>query len=110
MRNCISCGAIQQESVCKACRSVRNRKRDMQRGKRAYDADYKRLRKLILANNPQCAYCGSPATTADHVIAVANGGTSTLDNLVPACKPCNESRGQALAQSRKSIRTNNRDY
>jgi 5-methylcytosine-specific restriction endonuclease McrA len=40
----------------------------------------------------RCAYCCSPATTADHFVAVARGGPNTIDNIVPACLPCNMSK------------------
>jgi 5-methylcytosine-specific restriction endonuclease McrA len=32
------------------------------------------------------------ATTVDHIIPVAKGGTDDLDNLVAACKRCNFSK------------------
>ncbi|KKE99121.1 HNH endonuclease [Mycolicibacterium obuense] len=41
-----------------------------------------------------CAYCG--ATTAslqrDCVMAISRGGRYTVDNVVPACGPCNASK------------------
>lgn len=40
-----------------------------------------------------CVYCGDPATTVDHVIPQAKGGTDDLENLRPACLPCNTSKG-----------------
>ena len=36
-----------------------------------------------------CAYCGDEANTVDHVIALNNGGTDDINNLVAACKACN---------------------
>ena len=36
--------------------------------------------------------CTRVATTKDHVIPVAHGGTDDLDNLVPACRHCNSKR------------------
>ncbi|MDP9238633.1 MAG: HNH endonuclease [Chloroflexota bacterium] len=46
----------------------------------------------------RCAYCLRVLTTFhwDHVIPVARGGGSTQDNLVPACPPCNLSKGTHL--------------
>lgn len=45
----------------------------------------------------ECWYCGSeinPFTFhIDHVVPVAKGGTHHLDNLVPACRPCNMTKG-----------------
>ena len=34
----------------------------------------------------------------DHVLAVANGGTDELDNLVVACAACNISKGDRLVE------------
>lgn len=45
----------------------------------------------------RCVYCGASAKdarlTVDHRIAVANGGTDALDNLVTACEECNLGKG-----------------
>lgn len=39
-----------------------------------------------------CAYCGSPATTWDHVLPVKRGGETLPWNIVPACSSCNSSK------------------
>lgn len=40
-----------------------------------------------------CVYCGATPPNVllqvDHVVAVANGGSNGIDNLVTACQPCN---------------------
>jgi 5-methylcytosine-specific restriction endonuclease McrA len=59
----------------------------------AQDGEYLRNRALVLTDDPTCHWCPRPATTADHLVAVAAGGSNQLSNLVPACKPCNSSRG-----------------
>ena len=43
--------------------------------------------------DPSCVYCGDPAVEIDHVVPVVKGGTHELSNLVPACRPCNRSKG-----------------
>jgi 5-methylcytosine-specific restriction endonuclease McrA len=47
----------------------------------------------------RCTYCGAGPSndrlTVDHVIAVANGGTDDLSNLVTACQTCNIGKGAA---------------
>jgi hypothetical protein len=49
------------------------------------DPEYRRNREKILASKPLCHWCGqAPATTADHLRAVAEGGGHELENLVPA--------------------------
>src|SRR4051812_15410387 len=43
-----------------------------------------------------CRYCGAQppdvVLVVDHVIPVALGGPSTLDNLITACEPCNQGK------------------
>lgn len=58
-----------------------------------HQAEYLRNREIVLASGDPCFWCGAEATTADHVIAVADGSGSNLGNLVPACAPCNSRRG-----------------
>ena len=44
-----------------------------------------------------CQYCGSRASlTVDHVIPRSKGGTSTWDNIVASCAPCNRRKGDLL--------------
>ncbi len=40
----------------------------------------------------RCAYCGGPAETADHVVALKRGGSNWPANIRPACKSCNSSK------------------
>ena len=40
----------------------------------------------------ECAYCSDPFESLDHVVAFANGGANTAENVVPACMPCNQSK------------------
>lgn len=39
-----------------------------------------------------CLYCDNPAEHADHFIPLARGGLHCVENLVPACAPCNRSK------------------
>jgi superfamily II DNA or RNA helicase len=47
--------------------------------------------------NHTCSACGAEVTAenaqADHVIAYANGGSTTLDNAQLLCRDCNQSKG-----------------
>ncbi|MFI2188009.1 HNH endonuclease [Streptomyces sioyaensis] len=40
-----------------------------------------------------CAYCGAHATHLDHVTPLSKGGADVESNIVPACAPCNLSKG-----------------
>lgn len=43
-----------------------------------------------------CHYCGkkfkAAELTMDHIVPVARGGKSAKGNVVPACRPCNQSK------------------
>ena len=44
-----------------------------------------------------CQYCGATPPgvllQVDHILAVAEGGSHTMDNFVTACQPCNAGKG-----------------
>lgn len=45
-----------------------------------------------------CAYCGKTMRkgerlTKDHLVPLSEGGTWALDNIIPSCRACNESKG-----------------
>lgn len=42
----------------------------------------------------QCVYCGEKRRLSrDHDIPLARGGSNSIDNIVPACGPCNSAKG-----------------
>lgn len=44
-----------------------------------------------------CIYCGSrERITIDHYVARSLGGDGRMENLVPACEPCNNAKGNLL--------------
>ena len=44
-----------------------------------------------------CQYCGARSNlTVDHVVPRCKGGTSSSDNIVASCAPCNRRKGDAL--------------
>lgn len=44
--------------------------------------------------NGRCSYCQSNrAEIIDHVMPTSRGGGTTLENVRPACEPCNLSKG-----------------
>lgn len=52
-----------------------------------------------------CHHCGKKFSktdlTMDHLIPVARGGKSSKNNVVPSCRPCNQTRGHKLDVERK---------
>ena len=56
-------------------------------------------RKNIIARDEYiCQYCGVSKTplTIDHITPKGKGGGDTWENLVAACKPCNQKKGDRL--------------
>lgn len=48
---------------------------------------------VITRDEGRCGYCGSHATTVDHVLPRSRGGKNTWRNTVAACGPCNQRKG-----------------
>jgi hypothetical protein len=53
-------------------------------------------------------YCGEVATQVDHIIELAIGGTNTLDNLQPLCKPCHTAKTVSFNKKRRKPSNGNR--
>lgn len=55
---------------------------------------------VFLRDDFTCRYCGARGVRleADHVIPVARGGTTCMENLATACFPCNRSKGSKLLE------------
>ena len=51
-----------------------------------------------------CAYCGkaSQRLTIDHVIPLSQGGPHVVQNIVPACKPCNSGKKDRAAPTHQT--------
>lgn len=70
------------------------------RQERGYDAAYERARAQCIRDQPWCSVpeCMHPGSidnplTADHVISLADGGSSELSNLRTMCRFHNSQRG-----------------
>lgn len=49
---------------------------------------------LMEKNGHKCAYCGAAKKlTRDHKIPLSRGGRDDIENIAPACKSCNSSKG-----------------
>lgn len=72
-------------------------KYDTKKGYRVSTSRYNTKFAVLKERGPKCWYCNSDeATTVDHFIPASKGGGSGLDNLVPACKWCNENKGASM--------------
>jgi hypothetical protein len=61
----------------------------------------KKLRFDVLERDGfRCRYCGAEpddgALHVDHIIPVAEGGATTIDNLITSCEPCNSGKGRRI--------------
>jgi 5-methylcytosine-specific restriction endonuclease McrA len=46
----------------------------------------------VFERDRTCRTCGDEATDVDHVLPVAHGGQTTLDNLQALCRPCHTAK------------------
>lgn len=53
---------------------------------------------LLDAYGHTCAYCGvkDSKLTQDHVVPLSRGGSNYIENILPACFPCNRSKRDKL--------------
>lgn len=50
-------------------------------------------RGVLVRDRYRCAYCSQTANTIDHVVPRSRGGDHSWMNLVAACAPCNNRKG-----------------
>jgi 5-methylcytosine-specific restriction protein A len=56
---------------------------------RGYDAEWARLRKQVLAEEPTCRICGEPSTDAHHIVPIAQGGDRLdRETIAALCHTC----------------------
>ena len=97
-RPCLDCGVlIPSGSRCTRCRSRWETDHRGTTSQRGYGSTWQKTSKRIIARDkgecqPRLPVCTGTATTADHVVAKANGGTDDDENLVAACLRCNSSK------------------
>lgn len=94
MRPCLEpgCPTLTDRTRCTAHERDRDRRR--QAARPGYGGDYPRNRSQVLAGDPPCYApgCAAPATTADHIVPLRDGGSHALHNLRPSCPRHNSGR------------------
>lgn len=66
---------------------------------------YKTNRLICLTRDKwRCHWCGGQANTADHLTALAHGGSHALENLVASCRACNSRGGAKITNEVKAGR------
>ena len=63
--------------------------------------------RVLRKHNFRCSYCGISASEAkleiDHIISLATNGKNVESNYTTACRPCNQSKGTQIMESRNGI-------
>jgi 5-methylcytosine-specific restriction endonuclease McrA len=78
-----------------------------------YDLPWTTLRPIIAEDvksktGGHCYYCGEVLDgefDVDHMHPVSKGGTSHIDNLVPSCKGCNQSKHSLTIEGFRRFKT-----
>jgi 5-methylcytosine-specific restriction protein A len=68
------------------------------RQQRGYDAAWSKLARDAIAQQAWCSDCGTPGNgrnplTGDHLVPLARGGLSVIENIVVRCRRCNSRKG-----------------
>lgn len=58
-------------------------------------------RGVLRRDGHRCAYCGSSASTIDHVLPRSRGGEDSWENLVACCLRCNNVKGDRTPHEMK---------
>ena len=95
---------------CKVCYNIRRRENSTRkkhtdfigsmkrRGETSVVYTHQQWKEAVIYFEGTCAYCGrtmrkGERLTRDHLEPVKEGGTTTQDNIIPACSSCNSSKG-----------------
>lgn len=58
--------------------------------KRKLSKEFKQARREMIERRTKCHECEDYATELHHIIAVEDGGTDDIENLMPLCKECHK--------------------
>lgn len=123
LRRCVYCGEwkdLENEYYkngtdayrldCKTCYNIRRKENktkkrhsdfiggQKRRGEAEPRLSHQEWKEAMIFFGGECAYCGgtprrNQRLTRDHLEPVSKGGTTSQDNIVPACASCNSSKG-----------------
>lgn len=86
------------ESGCPTCKKYSTKKydkdyRNQENDKFYHSRKWKRVRGLQLYKHPLCFMCQNPATIADHIVEIEDGGAKlSLSNLQSFCTSCHNTK------------------
>lgn len=107
------CRALTDGGKCEAHRIERRRQQDTQRGtstERGYDVTHRRIRSLMLAEEPLCRECATAgritvATESDHIVPMGRGGDRwAMENRQPLCHSCHSAKTMREQNERSGSR------
>jgi len=58
--------------------------------KREISAKFKKAKRDMVERKTKCHECENYATELHHIVAVEDGGTDDIENLIPLCKECHK--------------------
>ena len=58
--------------------------------KRKISKEFKKARREMVERETKCHECENYATELHHIIAVEDGGTDDIENLMPLCEECHK--------------------
>jgi 5-methylcytosine-specific restriction enzyme A len=74
------------------------------RAERGYGAEWAKIRRVVLEEEPTCRLCGQQATDVDHVIPKARGGTDRRSNLRALCRRCHKRKSSSEGGQARNAR------
>lgn len=108
--NAVGCGKLTTARYCQDCKQQRSRDYNRQQRDPESQAFYnstawKRLRLMVLNEEPLCRVCQAAATVVDHIKPISEGGPKTdRENLQSLCKQCHDRKtaNEAAFSSRRT--------
>jgi len=62
-------------------------------------------RELVARHDGRCAYCGVEGKLEpDHRLPIKRGGSNSIENILPACGPCNRRKGALTEEEFRELR------